>query len=100
MTRKLFAVLSLLLLLALLNAARNNVPRLSKRLDDIAKLDALGLPVTWVRRRVMDKEPFDRDAAKNDVALHLEEKIDRGDWASWVFRETLLDLHLLDKGSA
>ncbi len=71
-----------------------NVAGLSKRLNDLAKADALGMPVTWVRRQVMEKEPFNPEAAKNDVALPLDEQIDRGDWASWVFRETLLDLHL------
>ncbi len=75
----------------------DNVPRLSKRLDEIAGADALGLPVTWVRRKAMLKEPFSEDDAKNDVALPLDKTIDRGDWASWIFRETLLDLHLAEK---
>lgn len=77
-----------------LKQAGDKVPRLSARLEKIAKEDCLGMPVTWVRRRVMDKDDFNADEAKNDVALLLDEEIDRGEWASWVFRETLLDLHL------
>jgi hypothetical protein len=28
------------------------------------------------------------------VGLDLKAEIDRGQWASWIFRECLLDLHL------
>jgi hypothetical protein len=77
-----------------LRQAGDKVPKLSDRLDKIAKEDALGLPVTWVRQQVMRKNDFDPQAAKEAIALQLDEEIDRGDWASWVFRETLLDLHL------
>jgi len=77
-----------------LRQAGDKVPTLSERLDKIAKEDALGLPVTWVRQRVMRKDEFDPQAAKEAIALQLDEEIDRGDWASWIFRETLLDLHL------
>lgn len=80
-----------------LKQAGDKVLPLSGRLDKIAKEDALGLPVTWVRRRRMLKDDFNDEAAKNDVALNLDEEIDRGDWASWVFRETLLDLHLREE---
>jgi len=87
-----------LLYTALVQSAEK-VPALSKRLDQIAKEDALGLPVTWVRRQVMQNKPFDDKQAREDVALPLDTRIDLGDWASWIFRETLLDLHLADTQS-
>lgn len=80
-----------------LKQASDKVPGLSNRLDKIAKEDALGLPVTWVRQRAMHRDEFDPQAAKEAIALQLDEEIDRGDWASWVFRETLLDLHLREE---
>lgn len=82
---------------ATLKQAGDKVVPLSACLDKIAKEDALGLPVTWVRRRRMLRDDFDVETAKNDVALNLDEEIDRGDWASWVFRETLLDLYLCEE---
>jgi hypothetical protein len=82
---------------AALTLAGDKVPRLSDRLAEIAHGDPLGLPVTWVRRQAARKEPL-TDAA-NAVALDLDQEIDRGEWASWIFRETLLDLHLRTEGA-
>jgi GTPase-associated system helical domain len=75
-----------------LTDANDKVPRLSDRLDAIAAGDALGLPVTWVRRLAARKQPLAN--ASEAVALDLDAVIDRGQWASWMFRESILDLHL------
>jgi hypothetical protein len=61
-------------------------------LDKFVHDDALGLPVTWTIKKALTREPLE-DAA-NAIALPLENEIDRGQWASWVFREMLLDVHL------
>lgn len=75
-----------------LGRVRDKTPHISKRLEQIASVDALGLPVTWVRLKAASKDSLEgADAA---VALALDTEIDRGEWASWIFRETLLDLRL------
>jgi hypothetical protein len=70
----------------------DKAPRVSERLSSLVAEDALGLPVTWTRLRAARKEPL--EGAVGEVALDLDAEIDRGEWASWIFREVLLDLHL------
>ncbi|WP_437780664.1 GTPase-associated system all-helical protein GASH [Sorangium sp. So ce1097] len=77
---------------AALTKAPSSAPPLSQRLQQIANDDALGLPVTWVRLQAAAKEPL--AGASDAIALNLDAEIDRGAWASWLFRETLLDLRL------
>ena len=48
--------------------------------------------MTWVRLKAAQKDPL--IGAADEVAIDLDAEIDRGEWASWIFRETLLDLHL------
>lgn len=79
---------------AVLSTAANAVPTLSQGLQQIAKDDALGLPVTWARLRAAANEPL--AGAADAVALDLDAEIDRGQWASWLFREILLDLRIAD----
>ncbi|HZF56824.1 MAG TPA: GTPase-associated system all-helical protein GASH [Polyangiaceae bacterium] len=79
-------------LYASLKRAPQLAPALSDRLTRYAREDAVGLPVTWVRLRAAQNESLDEVAEK--VALDLKAEIDRGQWASWIFRESLLDLHL------
>ncbi|WP_437307002.1 GTPase-associated system all-helical protein GASH [Sorangium sp. So ce388] len=83
-------------LLAALRDARVETPPLSRRLEQLAKDDALGLPVTWVRLQAAVKEPLTRAADAVALDLDLDAEIDRGQWASWLFRETLLDLRIAD----
>jgi hypothetical protein len=80
---------------ASLNRAPQLVPALSEPLERYAREDALGLPVTWVRLQAARKESLEGAAEK--VALDLKAEIDRGQWASWILRECLLDLHLADR---
>lgn len=75
-----------------LSRASSKAPSVSERLKKIADDDALGLPVTWVRLRASHKEPL--TAAADAIALDLDAMLDLGQWASWIFRESLLDLRL------
>lgn len=77
---------------ATLQHAAKAAPSVAARLHDIAEADAIGLPVTWLRIRAAKHESIE-DAA-NAVGLDLGAPIDRGQWASWIFRESLLDLLL------
>lgn len=78
---------------ASLKRAAQLAPALSDRLERYAREDALGLPVTWVRLRAAQNESL--EGAVEKVALDLNAEIDRGQWASWIFRERLLDLYLV-----
>lgn len=78
-----------------LQDAGAHAPLVGGRLTAIASGDALGLPVTWSRLKAAQKESL-TDAA-DAVALELDTEIDRGEWASWAFREILLDLALADE---
>lgn len=77
---------------AALRRADSTAPRISTQLARIADVDALGLPVTWVRLQAASGAEL--GDATEAVWLNLDVEIDRGDWASWIFRETLLDLRL------
>ncbi|WP_437525467.1 GTPase-associated system all-helical protein GASH [Sorangium sp. So ce726] len=77
---------------ATLASAGDKALRLSEGLDRIASIDPLGLPVTWTRRQTARQEPL--TTAGDVIGLNLDEKIDRGQWVSWIFREALLDLYL------
>lgn len=61
-------------------------------LQRISLVDPLGLPVTWVRSRVASKEGIRLGA--DGLCLNLDDQIDRGQWASMIFREALLDRFL------
>jgi hypothetical protein len=77
---------------ATLRRASGTVPVISARLAQIANGDALGLPVTWVRLQAARNA--DLAGAAEAIWLNLDAEIDRGDWASWIFRESLLDVRL------
>lgn len=79
---------------ASLKRAAQLAPALPKRLAGYVQGDALGLPVTWVRLRAARRESL--EGAADAVALDLNAEIDRGQWASWIFRECLLSLYLHD----
>jgi hypothetical protein len=72
-------------------------PRMANHLEALAKADCLGLPVTWAR---LQAEKADapgavlEEVAREALGMDLDAEIDRGEWASWVFREALLDWHL------
>lgn len=58
--------------------------------------DPLGLPVTWVRCRAASKEAIGPGA--DGLCLGLDNQLDRGQWASLIFREALLDRSLAIAG--
>lgn len=69
----------------------------SKRLAALASNDSLGLPVTWAWLESAKSEHQNEtleERAHVETGLSLGVEIDRGEWASWVFREVLLDWHL------
>jgi len=83
-------------LISVLRQPKRNY-RLAKALEALAKDDCLGLPVTWARIQA-DKagEPgaLVESLARDALGMDLDVEIDRGEWASWVFRESRLDWHL------
>ena len=58
--------------------------------------DALGLPISWLRAQIAAGEVPDdlATAAGKAVSLDLTTPLDRGDWATWLLRELLLDRRL------
>lgn len=70
---------------------------MSTRLTKIATDDAIGLPVTWARlEAARSKSPegsLDK-RIREEVAIDPETPIDLGEWAAWVFRESLVDRYL------
>lgn len=71
--------------------------KLTPTLKRLIKKDALGLPVSWVHLQAIDSTLQEADIveqAKEAVGLDLDVSIDRGEWAAWVFRESLLDWRL------
>lgn len=72
---------------------------MSVTLQDLAEVDALGLPVTWARLEAEHSKGQDSDIterAREALAIDLDAPISRADWATWIFRESLLDRHLHD----
>jgi hypothetical protein len=69
------------------------VPKIEPSLEKLVEKDALGLPVTWIRWQASAGKEFDAEEADKAIALDLETEIDRWQWATWVLRELLLDLH-------
>jgi hypothetical protein len=70
---------------------------LANQLEELAKADCLGLPVTWARLQTENAEEpgaLIENVAREALGMDLDAEIDRGEWASWVFREALLDWHL------
>ncbi len=68
----------------------------SARLKKLAEKDALGLPVTWARLEATvpsSATPLE-ERLRERCAVDPDVEIDLGDWAAWVFRESLLDRHL------
>lgn len=63
-----------------------------KRLAALAQADALGLPVTWIRINAASEA--DGPAMEEAIGLPLASTLDRGEWATWVYRELVLDLRL------
>ncbi|MEP7119635.1 MAG: GTPase-associated system all-helical protein GASH [Byssovorax sp.] len=77
---------------AALQSLGDKAPRVSANLKAVADGDLLGLPVTWARLNAARNGGL--AGAADAVALDLETEIDRGEWASWIFREILLDRFL------
>ncbi|WP_309896696.1 GTPase-associated system all-helical protein GASH [Archangium sp.] len=74
---------------------------MSKRLETLAREDALGLPVTWARLQAANPKPFEgslEERIRTDISVDPDTLLDLGDWAAWVFREALLDRHLEEFG--
>ncbi|HEX5751286.1 MAG TPA: GTPase-associated system all-helical protein GASH [Archangium sp.] len=70
---------------------------MSVPLEKLATEDPLGLPVTWAR--IQAAQPRHDPSAieerlRDKVAVDPDTLIDLGDWAAWIFRESLLDRHL------
>ena len=80
------------MLQATLRDAGSKAPTLGERLSKLASEDALALPVTWARLQVGANKGL--EGAEDAIALPLDATLDRGQWADWIFRESLLDLHL------
>ncbi len=85
-------------LLDTLRATGDKTAPPSTTLTTLASEDALGMPVTWVRLRAAEKK--DLEGAAEAIALPLDETLDRGQWAAWIFRESLLDLRLGQEGES
>jgi hypothetical protein len=93
-------LLALFKMLRGLETERQSSIAMSAQLTNLAREEPLGLPVTWTRLQAA--EPRISEAAfeqqlEERVALALDTKLDLGDWAAWIFRESLLDRHLGDK---
>jgi hypothetical protein len=76
---------------AALSREGDRAASLSDPLIKIATEDARGLPVTWVWLQAKQPSLVGADEA---TGINLDAEIDRGEWASWVFRESLLDIRL------
>lgn len=74
-----------------LQAVLSDAPKLSGQLGALLQRDALGLPVSWLRAQ---GAAADMTQAMARTGLDLDLKLDLGQWASWIFRECLLDLRL------
>jgi hypothetical protein len=77
--------------------ADNDAMKLTPTLKQLVEKDALGLPVSWVHLQAINSTLQEADIAehaKAAVGLDLDILIDRGEWAAWVFRESLLDWRL------
>ncbi|HVG60997.1 MAG TPA: GTPase-associated system all-helical protein GASH, partial [Hyalangium sp.] len=77
--------------------ADSDAMKLTNTLKQILEKDPLGLPVSWVHLQAIDSTLQEADfaeRAKESLGLDLDIPIDRGEWAAWVFRESLLDWRL------
>jgi hypothetical protein len=74
---------------------------MNDRLENLAEEDALGLPITWARLEAANPRPSEgslEERIRTEVAIDPETLIDLGDWAAWIFRESLLDRRLGEFG--
>jgi hypothetical protein len=81
------------------NELHANAMGMSSRLEKLAKEDPLGLPVTWARIKAAERKPSEEsieEQLREQLGVDPETQLDRGDWLSWMFRESLLDRHLQD----
>jgi hypothetical protein len=67
-----------------LRTTHPSVVQPTEPLHGLAKADALGLPVTWARLGGLGD-------ATEQVALDMDQIVDRGEFASWILGELLLD---------
>nr|WP_253895059.1 GTPase-associated system all-helical protein GASH [Corallococcus exercitus] len=70
------------------------------RLKALATEDSLGLPITWARLEAALEQRVGPDfetRAHEKIALDMDTRIDRGEWAAWLFREALLDRYLREE---
>jgi len=70
---------------------------MSTPLEKLAREDALGLAVTWARLQAANPRSDTsamEERLREDVAVDPDTLLDLGDWAAWVFRESLLDRYL------
>lgn len=72
--------------------AADGLPALNPALNALAAKDALGLPWTHLRLKVGDPRTHGAQAA--DILLPPDAEIDRGLWATWIFREAVLNLRM------
>jgi hypothetical protein len=78
-----------------------NAMTMSDQLETLAREDALGLPVTWARLQAANSKPFEgsiEERIRTDIAVDPDTLLDLGDWAAWIFRESLLDRRLAEFG--
>lgn len=61
-------------------------------LNALATEDCLLLPVTYLRLDLARK--LDRTTMAKEVGVDLDGKLDRGEWAAWIYREMVLEARM------